>query len=85
MEVDVTALAIFLAIGAVAGWLAGTLIKGGGFGLIGNIIVGVIGAVLGGYVLGLLGISIGSGLIGSIATATIGSILLLLLVSLIKR
>jgi uncharacterized membrane protein YeaQ/YmgE (transglycosylase-associated protein family) len=56
---DITGLVIFLAIGAVAGWLAGILMKGGGFGLLGNIVVGVIGAVLGGFVFGLLGISAG--------------------------
>ena len=80
---DVTGLIIFLAIGAVAGWLAGTLMKGGGFGLIGNIVVGIIGAVLGGFVFGLLGISAG-GLIGSIITATAGAALLLYIAKLIK-
>ena len=69
---DIQALIIFLIIGAVAGWLAGTLIKGGGFGLLGNIVVGVIGAVIGGFLFGLLGISTG-GLIGSIVTATVGA------------
>ena len=53
---DLQSLIIFLAIGAVAGWLAGTLMKGAGFGLLGNIIVGIIGAVVGGFVFGLLGI-----------------------------
>jgi uncharacterized membrane protein YeaQ/YmgE (transglycosylase-associated protein family) len=81
---DVTGLLIFLAIGAVAGWLAGTLMKGGGFGLIGNIIVGIIGAVVGGFVFGLLGISAG-GLIGSIITATAGAALLLFVVRLMKQ
>jgi uncharacterized membrane protein YeaQ/YmgE (transglycosylase-associated protein family) len=81
---DITGLAIFLAIGAVAGWLAGILMKGGGFGLLGNIVVGIIGAVVGGYVFGLLGISAG-GLIGSIVTATVGAVLLLFIVRLIKR
>ena len=46
---DVQSLIIFLAIGAVAGWLAGLIMKGGGFGLLGNIVVGIIGAVLGGF------------------------------------
>jgi len=54
---DFTSLVIFLAIGAIAGWLAGNLMKGDGFGLLGNIVVGVIGAVVGGWVFGLLGIS----------------------------
>ncbi len=81
---DITGLIIFLAIGAVAGWLAGTLMKGGGFGLLSNIVIGVIGAVLGGFVFGLLGISAG-GLIGSIVTATAGAALLLVIVGILKK
>jgi uncharacterized membrane protein YeaQ/YmgE (transglycosylase-associated protein family) len=83
-KMDITSLLIFLAIGAVAGWLAGTLMKGGGFGLLGNIVVGIIGAVVGGFVFGLLGISAG-GLIGSIITATAGAALLLFVIGLIKK
>jgi uncharacterized membrane protein YeaQ/YmgE (transglycosylase-associated protein family) len=83
--VDIQALVIFLAIGAVAGWLAGTLMKGGGFGLLGNIVVGVIGAVVGGFAFGLLGISAGGGLIGSIVTATVGAALLLFIIGLVKK
>ena len=75
---------IFLAIGAVAGWLAGTLMKGGGFGLIGNIVVGIIGSVVGGLLFGLLGLS-ANGMIGSIVTATVGAIVLLFGVGLIKK
>lgn len=81
---DITGLIIFLAIGAVAGWLAGNLMKGGGFGLLGNIIVGIVGAVLGGFVFGLLGIT-ATGLIGSIVTATAGAALLLFIVDIIKK
>jgi uncharacterized membrane protein YeaQ/YmgE (transglycosylase-associated protein family) len=81
---DITGLVIFLAIGAVAGWLAGTLMKGGGFGLLGNIVIGIIGAVVGGHVFSLLGITAG-GLIGSIITATAGAVLLLFVVRLIKQ
>lgn len=81
---DITGLIIFLAIGAVAGWLAGILMKGGGFGLISNIVIGVIGAVLGGYVFDFLGISAG-GLIGAIITATVGAALLLAVVGIIKK
>ncbi len=79
-----TGLIAFLIIGAVAGWLAGTLMKGGGFGLLGNIVVGILGAVIGGYVFGLLGISAG-GMIGSIVTATAGAALLLFFVGMIKK
>jgi uncharacterized membrane protein YeaQ/YmgE (transglycosylase-associated protein family) len=81
---DLVSIAIFLAIGAVAGWLAGLLMKGGGFGLLGNMLVGVIGAVIGGFAFGLLGISAG-GLIGSIVTATVGAVVLLLIVGLLKK
>ncbi len=76
-------LLIFLAIGAVAGWLAGTIMKGGGSGLLGNIIIGVIGAVLGGVLFGLLGIK-AAGLIGEIVTATVGALLLLFIIGKVK-
>lgn len=75
---DVQSLIIFLVIGAVAGWLAGLLLKGRGFGVLGNIVVGIIGAVLGGFLFGALGIAAG-GLIGSISTATAGAVVLLFL------
>jgi uncharacterized membrane protein YeaQ/YmgE (transglycosylase-associated protein family) len=81
---DIQGLIIFLAIGAIAGWLAGILMKGGGFGLLGNIVVGIIGAVVGGVVFGFLGITAG-GMIGSIITATAGAALLLFIVGLIKK
>jgi len=81
---NLTSLIIFLAIGAVAGWLAGSLMKGGGFGLLGNIIVGIIGAVIGGFVFGLLGIAAG-GIVGSIITATVGAVILIFSVRIIKK
>jgi uncharacterized membrane protein YeaQ/YmgE (transglycosylase-associated protein family) len=74
----------FLLIGLAAGWLAGQVLKGGGFGLVGDLIVGVIGALLGGFLFSLLGIST-TGLLGSLITATVGAIVLLLLLRLIKR
>jgi len=76
---------VWIAIGAIAGWLAGAFVKGGGFGLIGDIVVGIVGAFVGGYLAGVLGINIGGGLIASIITATVGAIILLLLIRLIKR
>jgi uncharacterized membrane protein YeaQ/YmgE (transglycosylase-associated protein family) len=81
---DLTSLLIFLAIGAVAGWLAGVILKGGGFGLLVNIVVGILGAIVGGFAFGLLGIS-ASGILGSIITATVGAVLLLFIVGLIKK
>ena len=75
----------WLIIGAIAGWLAATFVKGGGLGLIGDIIVGIIGAFIGGWLAGRLGIVIGSGLISSIITATVGAIILIVILRLIKR
>jgi uncharacterized membrane protein YeaQ/YmgE (transglycosylase-associated protein family) len=75
----------FLIVGLVAGWLAGVLVKGGGFGLVGDLIVGVVGAVLGGFLFSTLGVSAGGGLLGSIIVATIGAVVLLFIVRLIKR
>ncbi len=82
---NISSLMIFLAIGAVAGWLAGKIIRGGGFGLLGDIFVGVVGSVIGGYLFGLLGISAGGGMVGSIVTATVGAVVLLYGIRLIKR
>lgn len=81
---SLTGLLIFLAIGAVAGWLGGLIMKGSGFGLPGNIVVGIVGAVLGGVLFGMLGIST-SGLLGSVITATVGAVVLLFVTSLIRR
>ena len=81
---DIISLIIFLAIGALVGWLAGNIVKGKGFGVIGNVIVGVVGAVLGGFLFGLVGITAG-GLLGSIVMATIGAAILLYIVRLIKK
>ena len=75
----------FLVVGLVAGWLAGVLVKGGGFGVIGDLVVGVIGAFLGGFLFSTLGASAGGGLLGSIIVATIGAVVLLFIVRLIKR
>lgn len=75
----------FLIIGAIAGWLAGQFMKGSGFGLLGDIIVGVIGALLGGWLFGQLGLWPGGGLLGSLIVAFVGAIILLFLVRLIKR
>jgi uncharacterized membrane protein YeaQ/YmgE (transglycosylase-associated protein family) len=82
MEHGIIAWLIF---GAIAGWLAGILVKGGGFGLIVDIIVGIVGAFIGGWLAGVLGITLGGGWIGSILTAVIGAVILLLLIRLIKR
>src|SRR5262247_2206885 len=75
----------FIVVGIVAGFLAGQLVKGGGFGLIGDLVVGVIGAMLGGWLFNFLGASVGGGVIGSILVAPKGAVVLLLLLRFVKR
>jgi uncharacterized membrane protein YeaQ/YmgE (transglycosylase-associated protein family) len=79
------ALIIILIIGAVAGWLAGLIVRGMGFGLLGNIVVGIVGALIAGWLLPYLNISIGSGLVRDIVHATIGAVILLVILGLIRR
>jgi len=79
------ALLVILVIGAVAGWLAGQIVRGMGFGLIGNIVVGIVGAFIAGWLLPRIGIVIGGGMLGSIINATIGAVVLLVIVGLIRR
>ena len=74
----------FILIGIAAGWLAGQFMKGGGYGLVGDLIVGVVGALLGGWLFGLAGIAAG-GLVGQLVVATIGAMVLILLLRLIKK
>jgi uncharacterized membrane protein YeaQ/YmgE (transglycosylase-associated protein family) len=76
---------IFLLIGASAGWIAGRIMEGGGFGLIGNMIVGVIGSVLGRYLAGMVGIGVEGGIFTSLLTAIAGAVILLFVVGLIKN
>ncbi|MEO5831190.1 MAG: GlsB/YeaQ/YmgE family stress response membrane protein [Rhodanobacter sp.] len=82
-----TSLLIFLLIGAIAGWLAGLVVRGFGFGLLGNIVVGIIGAFLAGWLLPVLGVgfNLGSPIVTSIVYAMIGAIVLLVLIGLIRR
>jgi uncharacterized membrane protein YeaQ/YmgE (transglycosylase-associated protein family) len=75
----------FLIVGLIAGWLAGLVMKGGGYGVVGDMIVGVIGALLGGWLFGQLGISAGGGLLGAIIVAFIGALILIFLLRVIKR
>ena len=74
-----------LIIGAIAGWLAGKIVRGAGFGLLGNIVIGIIGALLAGWLLPQLGVGLGAGWIRDIVNATIGAVIILVIVSLIKR
>lgn len=79
------ALIIWLIVGALAGWIAGLIVKGYGFGLIGNIVVGIIGAVIAGWLLPRLGIVIGSGFVASLVNAIIGAVILLVIIGLVRR
>jgi uncharacterized membrane protein YeaQ/YmgE (transglycosylase-associated protein family) len=79
-----SALIWFLLIGLIAGWLAGKVIRGGGYGVVGDMIVGVIGAFIGGWLFSLIGIAAG-GLIGSIITAFVGAVVLILILRAIRR
>jgi uncharacterized membrane protein YeaQ/YmgE (transglycosylase-associated protein family) len=78
-------LLIFLVVGAIAGWLAGLIVRGGGFGLIGDIIVGIVGAFIAGWLLPRLGIHLMPGFVGEVIDATIGAVILLLVLRLVRR
>ncbi|RYI33207.1 MAG: GlsB/YeaQ/YmgE family stress response membrane protein [Acetobacteraceae bacterium] len=82
----IEALLVTLLIGAIAGWLAGLIVKGYGFGLLGNIVVGIVGALIASFLFPQLGFVVGgSPIVGSIIHATIGAVILLLLIRLIRR
>ena len=74
-----------LIVGALAGWLAGLLVRGQGFGLGGNIVIGIVGAVLAGFIFPALGWGAGDGFVVSVIHATIGAVILLVLIRVIKR
>ena len=78
-------LLIIIFVGIVAGWLAGLIIQGTGFGLIGDLVIGIIGAFIGDWLLPRLGIHLGSGIVSAIIAATVGAILLLIVLRLINR
>jgi uncharacterized membrane protein YeaQ/YmgE (transglycosylase-associated protein family) len=84
-NMGIESLVLFLIIGAVAGWLAGVIVKGYGFGLLGNIVVGIVGALIAGLLFPRLGISLGAGYVGAILSSVLGAIILLLLLRLIRR
>jgi len=83
--VGIDSIIIMLIVGAIAGWLAGQIMRGFGFGLLWNIIIGIVGAFIGVWLLQQLGISPFSGFIGSIVNATVGAVIVLFIVGLIKR
>ncbi len=76
---------VILLVGLVAGWLAGHIVRGTGYGLVADICIGIVGALIGSWLLQKLGIHIGSGVIAAIISATIGAVLLLIVLRLFKR
>jgi uncharacterized membrane protein YeaQ/YmgE (transglycosylase-associated protein family) len=85
MHMSGESLLIILLIGAIAGWLAGQIVQGTGFGLIGDIVIGIVGAFIASWLFPQLGIHLGAGIVGAIIAATIGAIVLLIVVRLIRR
>jgi uncharacterized membrane protein YeaQ/YmgE (transglycosylase-associated protein family) len=76
---------IWIIVGAIAGWLAGLIVRGFGFGLFGNIVIGILGAAIAGWLFGAIGFSFFPGILNTILTATIGAVILLLIVRVLKR
>lgn len=76
---------VFLIVGAIAGWLAGKLVTGFGFGLLGNMVIGILGAVVAGLLFPVIGLSLGGGIFSATIHATIGAVILLFVIKLIKR
>ena len=81
----IESLITWLIIGAVAGWLAGLIVKGYGFGLVGNIVIGIIGAIIAGWLLPMIGVVIGGGIIAAIIDAVIGAVILLVIIGFFKK
>jgi uncharacterized membrane protein YeaQ/YmgE (transglycosylase-associated protein family) len=76
---------IMILVGLVAGWLAGKIVQGTGFGLIGDIVIGIVGAVIAGFLFPRLGFSLGGDIFGAIISATIGAVVLLVIIRLVKN
>lgn len=84
MHISGEGLLVIIIIGLIAGWLAGKIVMGGGFGLIGDIAIGIVGALVGSWLLPQLGIHLGAGLVSKIIVATMGAVLLLFIIGIIK-
>lgn len=78
-------LLVWIIVGALAGWIAGKIVRGAGFGFLGNVVVGIVGSVIAGWLLPQLGVSLGTGFLRSVIDAAIGAIVLLVLIGLIRR
>ena len=85
MNISSESLLVILFVGLVAGWLAGQIVQGTGFGLVGDIIIGIVGAFIASWLFPQLGIHLGAGIVAAIIAATIGAVLLLVIVRLVRR
>ena len=84
MRLSGEGLLVILLVGLVAGWLAGRIVAGGGFGLIGDTAIGIVGALIGSWLLPRFGVHVGAGIVSAIIVATIGAVLLLVIVGLLR-
>ncbi len=82
---DASAILIWIIVGAIAGWLAGLLVRGAGFGLIGDIVIGIVGAFIAGWVLPRVGVNLGVGFVAAVIDAFIGAVILLVILRLVRR
>jgi uncharacterized membrane protein YeaQ/YmgE (transglycosylase-associated protein family) len=80
-----TTILAWLIVGGIAGWLAGLIVKGGGFGVAANIVIGILGAVVAGWLLPQIGVHIGGGFISDVVNAAIGAVILLIVISVLRR
>ena len=85
MYISGEGLLVILLIGAIAGWLAGQIVQGTGFGLVGDIVIGIVGAFIASFLFPRLGLHLGTGVVGEIIAATIGAVLLLIIMRLVRR
>jgi len=85
MNISAESLLVILLIGAIAGWLAGQIVQGTGFGLVGDIVIGIVGAFIASWLFPQLGLHLGAGIVAEIIAATIGAVLLLVIVRLVRR
>jgi uncharacterized membrane protein YeaQ/YmgE (transglycosylase-associated protein family) len=85
MHMSGESLLVILLVGLIAGWLTGQVVQGGGFGLIGDIVVGIVGAFIGSWLMPKLGIHLGAGIVAAIVNATLGAMVLLILLRLVHR
>jgi uncharacterized membrane protein YeaQ/YmgE (transglycosylase-associated protein family) len=84
MHLSTESLLVILLVGLAAGWLAGQIVQGTGFGLVGDMIIGIVGAFIGDWLMPQLGLHLGLGIVGAIVNATIGAIVLLLVIRLVR-